>query len=117
VFYNRLERDIPLQCDPTVVYAAVLQNNYGGKIGSVQLKIDSPYNTYLHSGLPPGPIANPGKASLLAALHPSSSEYLYFVANSEGHHTFSKTLEQHNLAVSLYRRSLLESSSQAAPSP
>ena len=106
VFYNRLKRRIPLQCDPTVVYAAILNNSYDGKIRQTQLNTPSPYNTYLHPGLPPGPIANPGKASLLAALHPVPSNYLYFVANPTGHHTFSRTLEEHNLAVTLYRRNL-----------
>jgi UPF0755 protein len=106
VFYNRLKRNIPLQCDPTVVYAAVLNHSYDGQIRQSQLNFPSPYNTYLHPGLPPGPIANPGKASLLAALHPVSSKYLYFVANPAGHHTFSRTLAEHNLAVSMYRRNL-----------
>ena len=106
VFYNRLRLGIPLQCDPTVIYAAILDHTYDGKIHQSQLASSSPYNTYTHSGLPPGPIANPGKASLLAALHPASSKFLYFVANPEGNHTFSKNLPAHNLAVSLYRRSL-----------
>ena len=106
VFYNRLKGNIPLQCDPTVVYAAILNNSYDGQIRQSQLNIPSPYNTYLHPGLPPGPIANPGKASLLAALHPVSSNYLYFVANPSGHHTFSRTLSEHNMAVTLYRRNL-----------
>jgi UPF0755 protein len=106
VFYNRLRQGIPLQCDPTVVYAAILQNSYKGVFRQADLGSNSPYNTYAHSGLPPGPIANPGKASLTAALRPATSKYLYFVANSTGHHTFSRTLTEHNLAVSLYRRGL-----------
>jgi len=106
VFYNRLRLRIPLQCDPTVIYAAILDHTYDGKIHQSQLASPSPYNTYTHPGLPPGPIGNPGKASLLAALHPASSTYLYFVANPEGNHTFSRNLPAHNLAVSLYRRSL-----------
>ncbi|MBI2816302.1 MAG: endolytic transglycosylase MltG [Acidobacteria bacterium] len=106
VFYNRLRLGIPLQCDPTVVYAAILQNSYHGTIRQVDLQSNSPYNTYAYAGLPPGPIANPGKASLFAALHPATTKYLYFVANSMGHHTFSRTLAEHNLAVTLYRRSL-----------
>ena len=108
VFYNRLRRGIPMQCDPTVIYAAILQNKYAGVIRQVDLNLHSPYNTYLHPGLPPGPIANPGKASLFAALHPASSKYLYFVANNTGRHTFSRTLTEHNLAVNLYRRELAE---------
>lgn len=106
VFYNRIRQGIPLQCDPTVVYAAILQNSYHGTIRQMDLDSNSPYNTYVHAGLPPGPIANPGKASLFAALHPATTKYLYFVANSMGHHTFSRTLAEHNLAVSLYRRSM-----------
>ncbi len=106
VFYNRLKRGMPLQCDPTVVYAAILHNSYGGVIRQADLDSNSPYNTYMHSGFPPGPIANPGKASLLAALHPASTQFLYFVANSTGHHTFTRTLAEHNMAVSLYRRGL-----------
>ena len=106
VFYNRLERHIPLQCDPTVAYAALLENKYDGKLGLSDLKLISPYNTYLNPGLPPGPITNPGKGSLQAALRPAASDYIYFVANPEGNHTFSKTLREHNAAVGVYRQSL-----------
>ena len=106
VFYNRLRRGILLQCDPTVIYALMLENRYDGRIRLSQLDHPSPYNTYLHHGLPPGPIANPGRASLAAALQPETTDYLYFVANAEGGHTFSRTLSEHNLAVSLYRRTL-----------
>ena len=104
VFYNRLERRILLQCDPTVIYAAMLEGRYDGKIRQSHLDSPSPYNTYRRRGLPPGPIANPGKASLSAALRPASSDYLYFVVNHNGGHTFSRTLREHNRAVSLYRR-------------
>jgi len=106
VFYNRLKAGIPLQCDPTVIYAAILSNTYDGTIHQSQLSSPSPYNTYTHAGLPPGAIGNPGRASLMAAMHPAESKYLYFVANSTGHHTFSRTLAEHHLAVNLYRRSL-----------
>lgn len=106
VFYNRLRRGILLQCDPTVIYALMLDNQYNGRIRLSHLEHPSPYNTYLHRGLPPGPIANPGRASLAAALRPAESDYLYFVANAEGGHTFSRTLAEHNLAVSLYRQNL-----------
>ena len=106
VFYNRLRRGMLLQCDPTVVYAALLGNRYDGKIRQSQLHLPSPYNTYLHRGLPPGPIANPGKASLVAAIQPAVSRHFYFVANADGGHVFSTTLEEHKLAVSLYRKSL-----------
>lgn len=108
VFYNRLRRGLPMQCDPTVIYAAILQNSFGGVIRKADLNSNSPYNTYIHPGLPPGPISNPGKASLVAALRPASTKFLYFVANNTGRHTFSRTLTEHNLAVSLYRRGLAE---------
>jgi peptidoglycan lytic transglycosylase G len=108
VFYNRLRRGLPMQCDPTVIYAAILENSYGGVIRQADLNSNSPYNTYIHTGLPPGPISNPGKAALIAALHPATTKYIYFVANNTGRHTFSKTLTEHNLAVSLYRRGLAE---------
>jgi len=106
VFYNRLRRGIALQCDPTVIYAALLENRYDGKIRQSHLNSPSPYNTYVHRGLPPGPIANPGEASLRAALRPADEDYLYFVANQDGGHTFSRTLAEHNLAVRLYRKSV-----------
>lgn len=106
VFYNRLRREIPLQCDPTVIYALMLENQYTGRLRLSQLDHPSPYNTYLHPGLPPGPIANPGRASLAAALRPAESDYLFFVANAEGGHTFSRTLAEHNRAVSDYRQSV-----------
>ncbi|MBI4463911.1 MAG: endolytic transglycosylase MltG [Acidobacteria bacterium] len=104
VFYNRLRRGMALQCDPTVIYAAILEGRYDGTIRQSLLNSPSPYNTYVHRGLPPGPIANPGKASLEAALRPASSDYLYFVADSSGGHSFSRTLVEHNRAVSLYQR-------------
>jgi UPF0755 protein len=114
VFYNRLGRGIPLQCDPTVIYALMLENQYNGRIRLSQLEHPSPYNTYLHRGLPPGPIANPGRESLAAALHPAQSDYLYFVANAEGGHTFSRTLAEHNSAVALYRQNLRQQAAAEA---
>jgi UPF0755 protein len=114
VFYNRLRRGIPLQCDPTVIYALMLESRYNGRILLSQLDYPSPYNTYLHRGLPPGPIANPGRASLAAALRPEESDYLYFVANAEGGHTFSRTLAEHNIAVSLYRQTLRQAAAAEA---
>ncbi len=104
VFYNRLGSGLPLQCDPTVVYAALLAGRYRGAIYQSDLNYDSPYNTYAHKGLPPGPIANPGRASLEAAMAPVASEYLYFVRGEQGGHRFSRTLAEHNHAVSEYRR-------------
>jgi len=105
VFMNRLSRNMPLQCDPTVVYAALRANDYRGTIYRSDLANKDPYNTYVHAGLPPGPIANPGLASLKAALHPARSDYLYFVAKPGmvGQHTFSATLNEHEMAVKAYR--------------
>lgn len=106
VFLNRLRHRVPLQCDPTVVYALELAGNYSGTLSAANLPFDSPYNTYRHIGLPPGPIANPGSASLRAALNPSETDFLYFVANTEGGHFFGKTLAEHNHNVALYRQRL-----------
>jgi UPF0755 protein len=106
VFENRLRINMPLQCDPTVVYAALRNNRYRGTIYKSDLGSDDPYNTYAHNGLPPGAIANPGTASLQAALTPATADYLYFVAKpgSVGQHTFSATLDNHESAVKAYRR-------------
>ena len=114
VFTNRLRIGQPLQCDPTVAYALTLAGKYSGKLDGEDLSFPSPYNTYHNHGLPPGPIANPGEASLQAALAPSPTDDLYFVANTEGGHFFSKTLEEHNQNVARYRH-LLEQS-QGRPS-
>lgn len=107
VFANRLRLGMPLQCDPTTVYAALLENRYRGVIYRSDLASANPYNTYSHSGLPPGPIANPGSGSLAAALHPAATDYLYFVAKPDGSgsHQFSATLTEHEKAVLDYRRS------------
>jgi UPF0755 protein len=106
VFENRLRQGIKLDCDPTVVYAALLEGKYRGTIYRSDLDRESPYNTYKIPGLPPGPIANPGLASLKAALKPAQTEYLFFVARpgGGGRHVFSKTLAEHNRAVLEYRR-------------
>lgn len=106
VFENRLRQGIKLDCDPTVVYAALLEGKYRGTIYRSDLDRESPYNTYKVAGLPPGPIANPGLASLRAALYPAQTEYLFFVARpgGGGRHVFSKTLAEHNRAVLEYRR-------------
>ena len=108
VFANRLQNHIPLQCDPTVVYALELAGKYSGTLDARSLPFDSPYNTYRYPGLPPGPIANPGEASLRAALAPQQTDYLYFVANTEGGHFFAKTLAEHEHNVSVYRRRLTD---------
>jgi UPF0755 protein len=106
VFHNRLGRGIPLQCDPTVIYAAKLNGRFRGKIYQSDLDFSSPYNTYTIAGLPPGPIANPGLKSLQAAIRPATTDYLYFVSDNRGGHVFSETLSQHLRAVGAYRRAL-----------
>jgi UPF0755 protein len=105
-FDNRLQKRIPLQCDPTVIYALQDAGRYNGKLTGTDLHFDSPYNTYAHPGLPPGPIGNPGEASLRAALDPAKTDYLYFVANTQGGHFFAATLAEHNRNVTKYRRLL-----------
>lgn len=104
VYYNRLQKNIPLQADPSVIYAELLQGTYTGALHHEDMHFASAYNTYLHAGLPPGPIANPGKAALEAALHPASTDYLYFVSDGNGHHRFSRSLEEHNRNVAAFRR-------------
>lgn len=117
VFQNRLSRHQRLECDPTVIYAALVNNRYRGKIFRSDMQIDSPFNTYLQTGLPLGPIANPGRPSLEAAVHPAQVDYLYFVAKSTGGHTFSRTLAQHEVAVREYRRTAGHELSVARPDP
>jgi peptidoglycan lytic transglycosylase G len=114
VFENRLRIGQPLQCDPTVVYALTLVGAYSGKLDSGDLHFDSTYNTYRNRGLPPGPIANPGEAALRAALEPLPTDDLYFVANTEGGHFFSRTLQEHNRNVTRYRQLLRESLNPSA---
>jgi len=106
VFHNRLRLGMKLDCDPTTVYAALLENRYTGTIHQSDLASENPYNTYRHVGLPPGPIANPGLGSIRAALHPASTDYLYFVAKADGSggHNFSESLEKHAAAVAQYHR-------------
>jgi UPF0755 protein len=106
VYENRLRKGMTLDCDPTTIYAALLDARYRGTIYRSDLNSDNVYNTYRHAGLPPGPIANPGLASLKAALMPAQTDYLYFVAKPDGSggHQFSETIEQHNVAVQQYRR-------------
>ena len=117
VFYNRLRLGMALQCDPTVIYALELADKYGGALSAKDLQFRSPYNTYQNVGLPPGPIANPGEASLRAALHPSDTDYLYFVSNSQGGHVFSRTLAEHNENVARYRRTQAQIRSSEGPKP
>jgi len=104
VFHNRLRKGMLLQCDPTVVYALVRDGKYRGDIYRSDLDYDSPYNTYEHPGLPPGPISNPGASSLEAALYPAHTNELYFVVSGDGRHEFSTNVEDHEDAVRRYRR-------------
>ncbi|MBI3873017.1 MAG: endolytic transglycosylase MltG [candidate division Zixibacteria bacterium] len=105
VFHNRLRLGMLLQCDPTVVYAIGGLPD-GRLLQAGDLTFDSPYNTYLYPGLPPGPICNPGRSSILAALYPDSTKELYFVANGHGAHVFSETLNQHNRARAMFKKGL-----------
>jgi UPF0755 protein len=106
VYFNRLDKNMALGADPTVIYAALLAGRYRGTIYQSDLQFDSPYNTYKHPGLPPGPIANPGAAALQAAMHPAQNEFLYFVSDNNGHHRFSRSLEEHARNVAAYRKAV-----------
>jgi UPF0755 protein len=99
VYHNRIARRMPLQCDPTVVYALMRAGKWTGNIRKQDLQIKSPFNTYLNPGLPPGPIASPGRASLEAAVRPADVPYLYFVSRNDGTHVFAETLAEHNRNV------------------
>ncbi|HUW61173.1 MAG TPA: endolytic transglycosylase MltG, partial [Candidatus Bathyarchaeia archaeon] len=104
VIYNRLKRGMPLQLDSTIQYAL---NKYGQRLLYSDREVDSPYNTYKNKGLPPGPISNPGVASLRAALQPSQADYIYFVSNADGlTHTFSSSNAEHIRAVQRFRREI-----------
>jgi UPF0755 protein len=112
VYYNRLTHKMALDADPSVIYAEQLTGTYQGSLHHADLAMNSPYNTYRFPGLPPGPIANPGKGALEAAMHPDSTEFLYFVSDGNGHHRFARSLEEHNRNVTAYRRSLSQSPGQ-----
>jgi UPF0755 protein len=101
VFHNRLKRNIPLQSDPTVIYGI---KNFDGNLTKEHLLRQTPYNTYVAVGLPPTPICNPGKESLLAALYPAPVPYLYFVSKNDGSHYFASEIEEHNRAVWKYQK-------------
>lgn len=116
VFENRLAKGMPLATDPTVIYAALLEGRWRGTIYKSDLQSDSPYNTYKHAGLPPGPICSPGVAALRATLHPAETNYLYFVADAAGHSVFSADLKEHDTHVQEYRRAMGASSEPPAPS-
>jgi len=104
VFINRMAVGMPLATDPSVVYAALLEGRWRGTIYQSDLQSDSAYNTYKHAGLPPGPIANPGVAALKAAMKPAATDYLYFVADAQGHSQFSVGLKEHDQQVQAYRQ-------------
>jgi UPF0755 protein len=103
VYLNRLRLRMPLQADPTVIFAIQQTGTYTGNLRHDDLMIESPYNTYRFPGLPPGPIASPGRASLDAAVHPAESDALYFVSRNDGSHVFAKTLDEHNRNVQQYQ--------------
>ena len=103
VYTNRLGRRMPLQCDPTVIYALQRVGLYDGNLTRDNLQFDSPYNTYRYPGLPPGPIAAPGAADLRAALQPADVSHLYFVSRNDGSHVFADTLREHNRNVREYQ--------------
>jgi UPF0755 protein len=115
VFENRLAKSMPLMTDPAVIYGLQLQRAWRGTIYASDLKRDTPYNTYVHAGLPPGPVANPGIPSLKAAMQPAQSNYLYFVAandNPQGKSIFASTLDEHNRNVALYRQAMKKAGSR-----
>ncbi|MGA2236734.1 MAG: endolytic transglycosylase MltG [Terriglobales bacterium] len=106
VYYNRLAQKMALDADPGVIYAELLAGTYQGSLHHADLAVNSPYNTYRFPGLPPGPIGNPGRSSLQAALHPDSTKFLYFVSDGNGHHRFARSLEEHNRNVAAYRHAI-----------
>lgn len=115
VFANRLSKNMPLMADPAVIYGLELEGRWRGTIYRSDLRGDTAYNDYLHAGLPPGPIANPGIPSLRAALHPADTNYLYFVAagdNPQGHSLFSATLNEHIRNVAGYRKAMKQAGAQ-----
>ncbi len=106
VYYNRLAKNIALDADPSIIYAELLSGTYQGALHHADMQFSSPYNTYRHAGLPPGPIGNPGRSALEAAMHPAQSDFYYFVADAQGHHRFARTIEEHNKNVVAYRQAM-----------
>ena len=106
VYYNRLAKHIALDADPSIIYAELLAGTYQGALHHADMSFTSAYNTYRNAGLPPGPIANPGRSALEAALHPAQTDYYYFVADAQGHHRFARTMEEHNKNVIAYRKAM-----------
>jgi UPF0755 protein len=106
VYYNRLARHMALDADPSIIYAELLAGTYQGALHHADMSFSSPYNTYRNAGLPPGPIGNPGRSALEAAMHPAQSDYFYFVADAQGHHRFAHSYEEHNKNVTAYRKAM-----------
>ncbi len=106
VYYNRLAQGMALDADPSVIYAELLRGTYQGSLHHADLAVNSPYNTYRFPGLPPGPIGNPGRSALEAAMRPDSTKFFYFVSDGNGHHRFARSLEEHTRNVRAYRHSL-----------
>ncbi len=104
VFHNRLRLGMKLDCDPTIIYALKQMGLFHGNLTKRDMLLDSPYNTYLHAGLPPGPICNPGKAAIEAALFPADESYLYFVSRNDGSHHFSRSFSEHQAAVRRFQK-------------
>lgn len=104
VFHNRLKRGMKLDCDPTIIYVLKQEGRFKDRLRTRDLKYDTPYNTYLYPGLPPGPICNPGRESLEAALYPAEEDFLYFVSKNDGSHQFSRTFKEHQRAVIKYQK-------------
>ena len=115
VFHNRLKVNMPLQCDSCVIYALERNGKWRGDLTRNNLRFKDPYNTYVYKGLPPGPIANPGKPSIIAALYPAKVDYIYFVSRNDGTHYFSRDLAQHNKAVEKYQVEAMDNYSSAPP--
>ena len=106
VFHNRLRLGMPLQCDSTIIYYLERRGGWNGDLTKADLRRKDPYNSYVNKGLPPGPIANPGKPSIIAALYPADVDYIFFVSRNDGSHFFSSNLAEHNRAVNEFQKSL-----------
>lgn len=117
VYHNRLRQGMGLQCDPTVIYALELRGRFNGNLTRADLAVDSPYNTYRYRGLPPGPIAAPGRLSIEAAVRPAPVDYVYFVSRNDGTHAFASTLAEHNRNVRKYQVEFFRKQARAQGNP